>query len=192
MSLKLDGFGFRFGNDNNEFFVESSRSGIIKKFDTFSSYTLKTLKGNRYDNLRVERAKQYDELHKILHKSFHSILPKNCKIICEVLLNSLAVDFYDQYKFVSVLYDKEKLGKCLTIGLIDTIGINKDDVLDLSSNDIKIIDCEIPDVDIISIPKCKHELYQVLIGITPSILGNDNEGVVITTNIGKLKVIYKN
>jgi hypothetical protein len=113
LKLKVDGLGARFGKDaHGHFFFESSRSGIIQTSGAFSSYTA----GKNSSELSIVRAKHYDELYEVLHKSkLWKSLPNDTKVIVELLYNPMAEESELGLKFVNIHYDKSKLGSELTI-----------------------------------------------------------------------------
>ena len=126
ISLKVDGFGLRFGLDeNNRFFLESSNSGPQFKDNAFTEYT-KNKKGE-VDKISVA----YDEIFKVLksNKTLQSLLQQyndgnGIKIICECLYNPIGEEIEEKIRFVSVKYDKKKLGKIATFVLIDVVDGN--------------------------------------------------------------------
>lgn len=151
VSLKVDGFGARFGKDEDgKFFFETSRSGPIQSRGAFSAFH-----ANRgtTDNEVISRAKHFDELYDKLEDSpiWHH-LPKDTKVVCEILYNPLATFTEDGgAKFVSVKYDKAKLGTLMTIVplKIERASDGSDVVeapiiframLNLSTNEIKVVD----------------------------------------------------
>ncbi len=123
VSLKVDGFGLRFGlNNKDEFFIESSNSGPQFKVDAFSEYT-KNKKGE-VDKISIA----YDQVFKSLksNKKLQKILKENntdsgIKIICECLYTPIGKKDKDKIKFVSINYDQKKLGEIATFVLIKVI-----------------------------------------------------------------------
>lgn len=113
LKLKVDGLGARFGKDaHGHFFFESSRSGIIQSSGAFSNYTA----GKNSSELSLVRAKHYDELYEVLHKSkLWKSLPNDTKVVVELLYNPMAEESELGLKFVNIHYDKSKLGSELTI-----------------------------------------------------------------------------
>jgi hypothetical protein len=148
ISLKVDGFGFRFGKTNGVFFTESSRSGIITEHGSYTKYALENSLGLE----SVKRANAYDDFHLLLsEQTFIKELSDNCKIICEVLLNSLGVMCDEHIIFVKTPYDKSKLGKIATIIPLDTIDFDIEKCYSWSNDDIKLLDNTInPNIDSIS------------------------------------------
>jgi hypothetical protein len=110
-SLKVDGAGIRFGKDaSGKFFFETSRSGPIQKKNAFSEYASTNPRAD------LERAKHYDAMFDQIEASnIWKWLPNDTKVIAEVLYNPMAEVIEDKIKFVSVLYDKSKLGSLMTI-----------------------------------------------------------------------------
>lgn len=134
MTLKVDGLGARFGKDKSgRPFFESSRSGPIFNPGSFSSYAEKKgLTGELLD-----RAKHYDELfNKIINSPFMKKMPNNTKVACEILYNPMAQSEGDALKFVTVKYDKNKLGNTMTIVPLYT-EISSTGAPHPKSNDIK-------------------------------------------------------
>lgn len=110
VSLKVDGAGIRFGKDAmGRFFFETSRSGPIQQPKAFSSFA--AAKGGD-----VERASHYDDMYDAIKASnLWKDLPNDTKVIAEIMYNPMAEMAGDKIKFVSVNYDKAKLGSLMTI-----------------------------------------------------------------------------
>ena len=140
-SLKVDGLSARFGKDEHgKFFFESGRSGPIQTKKAFSEYTM-SRGGN--DEM-VTRALHYDMIYDILEESdLWQEMPNNTKVICEILFNPMAEvidDDGDKLKFVSIHYDRKRLGDTMTIVPIDVIGeYDLNDLYEKSNQDIKIV-----------------------------------------------------
>jgi hypothetical protein len=119
ISLKVDGAGFRFGKDREDkFFIESSRSGPIYTSNAFSSFA----KSKGADDEKLARAYLYDDMFSVLSRSrLAEIVPIDCKIVCEMLFNPMSQDLGKTRKFVSIAYDKGKLGDQMTIVLIQAM-----------------------------------------------------------------------
>ena len=113
VSLKVDGGGGRFGKDSSgRPFFEGSRTGPIFEPKAFSTHA----KGKGYEGEALLRAGHYDDMFDIITKSdFVKALPKNTKVICEIMYNPMAEISDDGIKFVTIKYDKDKLGKLMTI-----------------------------------------------------------------------------
>ena len=148
-SLKVDGGGYRFGKDaSGKPFVEGSRTGPITTPGAFSKHAIS--KGAQGEVLL--RAYHYDDMFDIIIKaSFMKVIPSDCKIIAEVLYNPMAELVDDGIKFVSVVYDKKKLGELLTLipfkAVVASTGEDhpdSDSIIDAlhkqSNNEIKFID----------------------------------------------------
>ena len=148
ISLKVDGLGFRYGKDAlGKPFVESSRSGPVSKLGSFTEYT----KAKTDDAISLERSKHYDDILELFLKSnFIKALPNNTKVICEVLYNPMAELTDSGIKFVTINYDKSKLGKIMTVvvfGVVESSsGMPIDDVerilnsqLNCSNDHVKIL-----------------------------------------------------
>ena len=120
ISLKVDGAGFRIGRDEKgRFFVESSRSGPIYTQNAFSTFA----KSRGADQEKLSRAYLYDQMFTELSKSkLAKVIPPNCKVVCEMLFNPMSQDLGSTRKFVSIEYDKAKLGNQMTIVLISAMG----------------------------------------------------------------------
>ena len=148
-SLKIDGLGYRFGKDENgRIFVEGSRTGAITDSGAFSHYA-KT--NNRPDSV-IARAYHYDDMLEVFKRAnCTKVLPNNTKVICEILYNPLAEEDSTGLTFVSVKYDKSKLGSLMTIIPIKIVnaddGKPRDDSNEIlrelykeSNDEIKIVD----------------------------------------------------
>ena len=148
-SLKIDGLGYRFGKDENgRVFVEGSRTGAITDSGAFSHYA-KT--NNRPDSV-IARAYHYDDMLEVFKRAdCMKVLPNNTKVICEILYNPLAEEDSTGLTFVSVKYDKSKLGSLMTVIPIKIVNANdgkpRDDSDEIlaklykqSNNEIKIVD----------------------------------------------------
>lgn len=113
VSLKVDGAGARFGKDaNGKVFFEGSRTGPIYEPKSFSTHA----KSKGYEGEMLARAGHYDDIFDIVTKSdFIKTLPNNTKVVCELFYNPMGEMSDDGIKFVTVKYDKKKLGKVMTI-----------------------------------------------------------------------------
>lgn len=110
---KLDGLGARFGKDKDgNVFFEGSRTGPVFDVGAFSAYAR-----NRSGDVEIiTRATHYDDILSIFKKaSFMSIVPTNVKIVCEIFYNPMAQYTKDGIIFVTIEYDKNRLGKLMTI-----------------------------------------------------------------------------
>lgn len=123
VTLKVDGFGIRFGLDpKNNFFLESSNSGPQFKAGAFSQYTI-SRKGET-DKISIA----YDELFLSLkrNKQLINILkdnntPDGIKVVAECLYNPIGKKDKGKIKFVAIEYDLNKLGKTATVVLIKVL-----------------------------------------------------------------------
>lgn len=117
VSLKVDGAGIRFGKDaSGNFFFETSRSGIIQTPGAFSKHA------SQRPGADVNRAKHYDDLYlHVKNSTLWKDLPPDTKVVAEVLYNPMAEMKGDKIRFVSVEYDKKKLGSLLTVIPFDVI-----------------------------------------------------------------------
>ena len=152
-SLKVDGFSFRFGKDfRGLFFVETGRSGYIYDGMDFIDYT----KSKHHTQEQLVRAYAYKNLFDLLEHNFSRYIGPNTKIVCEILLNSLAEESEDALKFVHLPYDKQYLGKLMTICIIDVISQNGYKailpLLYLNTDDITILTTEFESVVLASEP----------------------------------------
>lgn len=111
--MKVDGLGARFGKDERgNIFFEGSRTGPIFTDGAFSEYAKN--KGSHPDV--IARAQHYDDMLRVFKTaSFMSSLPNNTKVYCEIFYNPIAEEQEDGIVFVTVKYDKNKLGSLMTI-----------------------------------------------------------------------------
>ena len=146
-SLKVDGASARFGKDHKgKFFFETGSSGLIQTSNAFSTYTMD--RGGTFD--AIERAYHYDEMYDILlaSKLWHD-LPVGTKIVIEVMFNPMAEVIDDKLKFVSIKYDRSKLGDTMTIiplSVEGTYDLNK--LYEMSNDDIRIISPDLGRINI--------------------------------------------
>ena len=147
--MKIDGLGFRFGKAaNGQIFIEGSRTGPVFDDNAFSAFTR-----NKTDDVEmISRAVHYDDILKILKNSdLMDSVPNNVKIVAELFYNPMAEETEKGIRFVTVNYDKKKLGSLMTIlpyTVLDAASgqeaPNKSDVLkklyQKSNDKIKIID----------------------------------------------------
>jgi len=146
---KIDGLGARFGRDTNgNCFFEGSRTGPIFDSGAFSKY----IKNKTSDLELIKRAAHYDNILEIFKKSsFMNVIPKNTKVVCEIFYNPMAKENDMNITFVTITYDKRKLGSLMSIMPYTILKSdtgeehpNKDIILkklyDQSNSTIKIID----------------------------------------------------
>lgn len=127
---KLDGFPVKVGLDSDSnFFLETSKSGPkysanFLKFTEDKIAEQEKVKGkpNARKEEMLNRGSAYDEVFNTLKglavfKKIYDLYGNNFKIYAEVMSNKLGKESEDKQKlkFVSVYYDKDKLGKLLTI-----------------------------------------------------------------------------
>lgn len=158
---KIDGLGARFGKDlNGKPFFEGSRTGPIFDSGAFTAFA----RGKSDDVELIARASHYDDMLEIFKTyQFMDVIPNNTKVACEIFYNPMAEETETGIKFVTVVYDKNKLGSLMTIMpytiLESSTGRehpNKDAILtDLykeSNSKIKIIDpnLKLTEIDITS------------------------------------------
>lgn len=111
--MKIDGIGFRFGKDiSGKVFIEGSRTGPISEVGAFSAYAR-----NKTDNVEIiARAVHYDNILELFKNlEIMKSLPSNTKVVSELFYNPMAKENETGITFVSVQYDKSKLGSLMTI-----------------------------------------------------------------------------
>ena len=202
---KIDGFGFRFGMDRKgNFFVESSRSGPIFEHGKFVEYAKRTGK-------REDIAKIYDDLFNLLNtddiKDFLKLNNKNgIKIVCEALYKDNADVDGSEVKFLSITYDKYKLGTVLTLATIKIHDFENNeldlisDVEKLSTKKIKFIKPvikqkidlhNIVNGDLAAVTKREKIVDVILDSVKEGTLGTEYEGLVFNINGVMFKVVNK-
>jgi len=119
VSLKVDGLGARFGKDDKgQFFFEGSRTGPVFKEKAFSTYAKE--KGSKQEI--IDRASHYDDIFDILKaSSLTKLVPNGAKVVCEIFYNPMGAEDESGISFVTVKYDKSKLGKTMTVVPIDVL-----------------------------------------------------------------------
>lgn len=144
VSLKVDGAGIRFGKDAmGRFFFETSRSGPIQQSKAFTTFAAN--KGGD-----VVRAAHYDDMYEAIKSSnLWKDLPKDSKVIAEIMYNPMAEFIGDKVKFVSVNYDKSKLGSLMTIIPFEVVSASSgisfggdkiiEDLIKKSTSEIKVV-----------------------------------------------------
>lgn len=146
--MKVDGIGFRFGrSEDGQIFVEGSRTGPVFNSGAFSNHASQST----IDPDILARAQHYDNILTLFkNQSFMRVVPKNRKIVCELFYNPMATESETGITFVTVEYDKSKLGKLMTIlpygAVIASTGEAApdsdqiiQDLIAVSNTDIKII-----------------------------------------------------
>lgn len=113
VALKIDGLGARFGKDiHGKPFFESSRSGSIFNAGSFSAYA----KSRGSTGEMMLRAQHYDDLfNEMIHCKAMSVVPADAKVITEIFYNPMAAFDEEGITFVTVKYDKKKLGSLMTL-----------------------------------------------------------------------------
>lgn len=158
VTLKVDGASGRFGKDESgKFFFETGSSGPIQQSKAFSTHTSE--KGG--NEIMMQRAYHYDSIYEILKKSnLWKDFPKNTKVSIELLFNPMAEKTErDTLKFVSIKYDRKKLGDIMTIIPISATVASTGDkhesaddiikgLLDKSSGDIRIVSPKLKDISV--------------------------------------------
>lgn len=112
--MKIDGLGARFGRAaNGKVFFEGSRTGPIFDSGAFSAHAIG--KGARQEI--VLRAKHYDDMLEVFKRGqFMRAVPNDAKIVCEIFYNPMGTqDGANGITFVTVKYDKTKLGSLMSI-----------------------------------------------------------------------------
>jgi len=149
VTLKVDGVGGRFGKDEKgKPFFENSYSGPVFEPGRFIAYAKSRADASEG---MIDRSKKFDMLFDVVvASSVMAAVPNDTKIICEFLFNPLGEESDTEVKFVSVSYDKSKLGSELTIVPINVIVAstgeehpqkNKiiSDIMKKSSDKIKVV-----------------------------------------------------
>lgn len=111
--MKIDGLGFRFGKSSDgTVFIEGSRTGPITDDGAFSAYAR-----SKTDDVEIiARAVHYDDILKHFQSAnFMSVIPQNTKIVAELFYNPMAKESDVGITFVTIQYDKKKLGTLMTI-----------------------------------------------------------------------------
>lgn len=113
VSLKVDGGGGRVGRDaTGKPFFEGSRTGPIFEPRAFSTHA----KSKGAVGEVLIRSYHYDDMFDIVTKSsWIKTLPEDCKVVCELFYNPMGKLEDDGITFVTVKYDKSKLGTLMTI-----------------------------------------------------------------------------
>lgn len=202
---KIDGFGFRFGMDRKgNFFVESSRSGPIFEPGKFTEFA-------KTHSKRLDIAKIYDDLFNLLNtadvKDFLKLHNKDgIKIVCEALYKENAEYDGADAKFLSITYDRYKLGSLLTLALIKIHNFKDqdmdlfEDVEQLSTKKIKfvrpIIKAKIDLSDIVNGDFAKETkktkiTNAILDSVKEGTLGSEYEGIVFNISGLIFKVVNK-
>ena len=170
---KFDGFGIRFGLDQDKkFFIESSRSGPVFDAGTFRNFAIKKFGSSNpiaegYEDIFIT-LQQNQKLQNVLRKYWE---PAGIKVIAEALYLPNKKEEGDDYViFIATRYKKAKLGSWATFILFNvTDGNNKemeenkkqslfDDLKACSTADIKF---ETPDIEEISDIDVSKEILQV-------------------------------
>ena len=174
---KFDGFGIRFGKDQDKkFFIESSRSGPVYDAGTFRNFAIKKFGSSNpiaegYEDIFIT-LQQNPTIQGILKKYWE---PSGLKVIAEALYlpnkkEEIKEGDDDYVVFVATRYKKAKLGSWATFILFNaTDGNGKeleenkkqslfDDLKNASTSDIKF---ETPDLQEISDIDVSKEIQQV-------------------------------
>lgn len=157
VTLKVDGLGARFGKDKDgSFFFEGSNTGPIFNAKAFSTHAKE--KGSKQE--LVDRASHYDDMFDLIKDSHLWLdLPEDTKVVCEIFYNPMGTEFKDGIVFVSVKYDKSKLGSKMTVVpisiLVASTGLEHKDTKNIlkrlfasSTSKIKIVDPKLFSTDI--------------------------------------------
>lgn len=111
--MKIDGLGARFGKDSSgRIFFEGSRTGPVFDSGAFSAFAK-----SKTDRAEIiERAKHYDDMLNIFKKEdLMMALPVNTKVVCEIFYCPMAIETEKGLQFVTISYDKNRLGSLMTI-----------------------------------------------------------------------------
>jgi hypothetical protein len=149
IQIKADGLGARVGKDSKgKYFFETSNSGPIQKSKAFSTFTKE--KGG--DEVSMTRSLHYDDMYDEIEKSgIWKMLPTNSKLVVEIMYNPMAIEQDDKLKFVSVKYDKSKLGTLMTIVPIAVLDASTSEHLEDEQSIIKeFIKQSTPEIKIVS------------------------------------------
>lgn len=150
---KIDGVSLRFGLDeNNRLFLETSYSKPIFDLESYKNFLSKKIEKpeeNIIYNLVKDIKNEFEKNNNLL-----SILKKynknGIKIICECLYNKMAKEVDEnKLRFITVSYNKDKLGRFATFILFDVIDnegksyLNSEEIIEelerISNNDLKFI-----------------------------------------------------
>jgi len=177
-TLKVDGASGRFGKDKDgKFFFETGASGPIQQSKAFSTHTIN--KGG--SEVMVQRAVHYDNMYDELKASgLWKSFPKDTKVSIEILYNPMAEKAEkDTLKFVSVKYDRKKLGDLMTIIPISTsVASSGDKHIDGDKIIEKLLGESTDKIRIVS-PKLKPTSINVKAALEPiSALSDDAETIL--------------
>ncbi len=111
--MKIDGIAFRFGKDiNGNIFIEGARTGPIDTVGAFTAYA----KSKTETVEIIDRAMQYDEILSLFKQmDLMKLCPKNVKVVAELFFNPMAQINGSKIRFVTIEYDKDRLGNLMTI-----------------------------------------------------------------------------
>lgn len=206
LSEKIDGFGFRFGQDQlGNFFVESSHSGPVFSKGLFRKYT------EEKHGQTNEISEAYESLFETLEKNkkLQSLLGKynsnGIKVVCECLFTSLGKSKDDSVTFIAIPYSKKLLGSFATFVILNVVDFDKkqidcvDEFRKLSTSEIKFCSSFLNEykIDLRNVVESttdKKELKQniknkILECIGKSILGDSVEGLVLKIDEIIVKVV---
>jgi len=111
---KVDGLSFRFGKSaSGEVFIEGARTG--PQFDVGAFHRYASSKGSIPEILA--RATQYDDILRFFKKdrTVMSAIPNGTKVYAELFYNPMAKEDDTGISFVTIKYDKSKLGSLMTV-----------------------------------------------------------------------------
>lgn len=177
--LKVDGLGFRFGTSASGVpFIEGSRTGPIFELGAFSKYA----KSKGAEGEILARAYHYDDIQKMfLDSKIVKSLPFDVKIECELFYNPMSQETEDGIKFVTVKYDKKKLGTKASIlpyvARVSSTGEVHPDSDKIIDNLIKQSTAEIMVID----PSLKMDSIDINAIIDPISAIDDNALAIITS-----------
>jgi len=175
VSLKVDGGGARFGiSDTGKPFFEGSRTGPIFEPKAFSNFA----KNKDSSQEIIARSYHYDDMWEIITQSdFIKILPKDSKVVCEIFYNPMGKIEDSGITFVSIKYDRKKVGSLLTIVPFEVIFASTGEKHPESEKIIeKLINKSTDEIKIIS-PKLKFKGSIDLSGMIDPILSLSQESI---------------
>ena len=196
-ALKVDGLGFRFGKSSTgQIFVEGSRTGPQFEPGAFSAYA----KSKGSDEVVIQRALHYDDIfsHFKKNKKLMDLVPNNTKVYCELFYVPMAELVDDTgVKFVTIKYDRKKLGNLMTICIFDILNaetnqkhpnaeeIKKTLIEKGSTSEIKVVS---PDLDFIGEIDINGE-----IDLVDNLIKNKSETLrIVSSRKGEDKITKQN
>lgn len=196
-ALKIDGLGFRWGKSKSgQIFIEGSRTGPQFEPGVFSAYA----KSKGSNEVVIQRSMHYDDIlsHFKQNKTLTDLIPNNTKIYCELFYVPMAELADDTgVQFVTVKYDRKKIGSLMTISIYDVLDAetnqrlsNAEEIKDLlikkgSTSEIKIVSA---DLDVI-----KEIDINTEINLVDNLIKNKNETLrILSSRKGEDKITKQN